>query len=192
MRTKNITSIRWLAGTAALAIVLATLSVACARSEEVPPLERRAQGINKGIMCPVCPGESIDQSQHPLAVQMRAIVAEKIQQGWTEEQIDSFFVERYGPSVLLEPPRAGANLLVWLVPPLGLALAGGLLYCVLRTMRRSQVREGEGALADVQLSEQERASYFPRVEASLLASEGGDRAVDAAGQPSDSELEGAT
>ena len=192
MRTKNITFIRWMAGTAALAIALATLATACARSEEVPPLERRAQGINKGIMCPVCPGESIDQSQHPLSVQMRAIVAEKIQLGWTEEQIDSFFVERYGPSVLLEPPRTGANILVWLVPPMGLALAGGLLYWVLRTMRRSQLREGEGVLANVRLSEEERASYFRRVEASLLASEGGDGAVNTAEQPPDSELEGAT
>ena len=192
MRTKNITFMRWLAGTAALAIALATLSVACARSEEVPPLERRAQGINKGIMCPVCPGESIDQSQHPLAVQMRAIVAEKIQQGWTEEQIDSFFVKRYGPSVLLEPPRTGANILVWLVPPIGLALAGGLLYWVLRTMRRSQLRQGEGVMANVRLSEEERASYFRLVEASLIASEGGDGAVNTAEQPPDSELEGAT
>ena len=190
--SKNITIVSWLAEAAALSIALVTLAAACAREEEVPLLERRAQAVNQGIMCPVCPGESIDQSQHPLAVQMRAIVAEKIQQGWTEQQIRSSFVESYGPMVLLEPPRSGANLAVWLVPPIALALAGALLYWVLRTMRRSQLRDGEGVLANVQLSEQERASYFRRVEASLLASEGGDGGVDAAGQPSDSELEGAT
>ena len=66
-------------------------------------MEQRSQALNKTIMCPVCPGESIDQSQVVLAVQMRGIVAEKLAAGWSDEQVREFFVERYGPSVLLEP-----------------------------------------------------------------------------------------
>ena len=98
---------------------LAVAVVACSATYEVPDLERRAQQINKSVMCPVCPGESIDQSQHPLSVQMRAAVDEKLGEGWSDGQVREFFVERYGPAVLLEPPAEGAHLVAWLVPPLG-------------------------------------------------------------------------
>ena len=63
---------------------------------DVPDMERRAQDLNETIMCPVCPGESIDQSANPLAGQMRDIVYEKLNEGWTDRQIEDFFVERYG------------------------------------------------------------------------------------------------
>ena len=79
--------------------------VGCADARaDVPVLEQRAQTLNRSIMCPVCPGESIDQSQVALAVQMRGIVNDKLADGWSDEQIRNFFVERYGPSVLLQPP----------------------------------------------------------------------------------------
>ena len=104
------------------------LVVACTSGakDDVPPIELQATSLNKAIMCPVCPGESIDQSQNPLAVSMRQIVAEKLADGWTGQQIEEFFVERYGPSVLLAPPKEGISLVVWFLPPvavLGAALA---------------------------------------------------------------------
>ena len=153
--------------TLALFLVVGLMAAACTAEDEVPRLERRAQAINSGIMCPVCPGESIDQSQHPLSVQMRAIVIEKLEQGWTGEEVRDFFVERYGPGVLLEPSREGANLLVWLVPPVGLALAGVLLFAVLRGMVRSQPGDGEEAIRSIELSPEERAVYSRRIEATL-------------------------
>ena len=178
---------------AALTIAIAVLAAACSTGDDVPLTEQRAQDLNRGIMCPVCPGESIDQSQHPLAVQMRGIVFERLQQGWTEEQIRSSFVESYGPMVLLEPPRSGFNFLVWVVPPVGLILAGVALYWVLRrTLRRPRAEAREGVLAGVQLSDEERAGYVRRIEASLLASEEGSGAAESARQLSDSEAEGVT
>ena len=86
-------------------------------------------------MCPVCPGESIDQSQHPRAKAMRGVVDEKLAEGSANDEIRQFFVERYGPSVLLEPPREGLNWLVWVVPPLGILAAALALYFVLRPGR---------------------------------------------------------
>ena len=82
-------------------IVVMALTYGCVTtaSPDIPEAERRASALNKAIMCPVCPGESIDQSQNPLAVQMRAIVDEKLEEGWDEGRIKDFFVERYGPSV---------------------------------------------------------------------------------------------
>jgi len=153
------------------ALIIATLvtltAMACASAEGIPPLERRAQRLNEAIMCPVCPGESIDQSQNALAVQMRGIAVEKLGQGWTEQQIKDFFVERYGPSVLMEPPRRGISLAVWVVPPIGVIAAGLALAATLRMMRRPTRRQAEPPSQEPGLTEEERARYFSRIEAAL-------------------------
>ena len=142
------------------------LSVACTSQDDVPRLEQRAHELNQTIMCPVCPGESIDQSQNGLAVQMRAIVIEKLAEGWSEESIKDFFVERYGPSVLLEPSRRGFTVLVWLIPPFGAVGAAIGLYFVLRTMRRPTPAV-TATPSTSQLTEDERARYFEQIEAAI-------------------------
>ena len=109
------------------------------------PLDVQAQAINQRLMCPVCPSETIDQSQVELAQQMRTIVQGKLVAGESREEILQFFVERYGESVLASPPRRGFNLLVWLVPPVALMVGGGVLYAVLRTMRRQSAGSTGGA-----------------------------------------------
>ena len=174
----GIPSLVWIA--AAVALALAALATACGSVEDVPPLERRSQELNKVIMCPVCPGESIDQSQNPLASQMRNIVADKLEQGWTEDQIKDFFVERYGDNVLLEPPREGFNLLVWVLPPVGGLGAIIAAYMVLRMMRRVPVPQSQGTVA-VQLSDDERDEYFRRIEAVLEDDVSGERGEEAPG-----------
>ena len=150
-----------------LALAVAMLVTGCALGEDIPAPERRAQQLNKAIMCPVCPGESIDQSQNPLAGQMRAIVADKLEQGWNEQQIQVFFVERYGPSILLEPPRRGFALMVWLLPPVALLGAGVILYVALRLMRRTSATATGTPGDEVWLSDAERQDYFRRIEATL-------------------------
>ena len=143
------------------------LAAACTTQYDVPPLEGRAYKLNQVIMCPVCPGESIDQSQNPLAVQMRAIVLEQLQEGQSEADIKAFFVERYGDSVLLEPPASGFNLTVWALPPLAVAVAAAALFGALRLMRRPRGPEVDPALGSVRLSAEERDDYFRRIEAAL-------------------------
>ena len=123
----------------AASVLIVTVGTSCTvgAGPEIPDLDRRAAALNKTIMCPVCPGESIDQSQNPLALQMRAVVGEKLSDGWSERQIKDFLVERYGPSVLLEPPTAGFSLAAWIVPPLAFALAIAALLLTLKWMRMS-------------------------------------------------------
>ena len=167
-----------------LAAIL-TVTFACASDEELPTLEARAQDINKSVMCPVCPGESIDQSQHPRAKAMRGVVDEKLVEGSSNDEIRQFFVERYGPSVLLEPPREGLNWLVWVVPPLGILAAALALYFVLRLAVRSSPRN-DGPLADeAALSEAERDDYFKRIEAALESDSDGERPSRTAAETSD-------
>ncbi len=152
------------ASTSWLALAVTAVSVlACTTTDEVPDLERRAQQINKSVMCPVCPGESIDQSQHPLAVQMRAAVDEKLDEGWSDGQVREFFVERYGPAVLLEPPAEGVHLMAWIVPPLGTALALAALYMVVRLM----TRRGPRPASPDSMTDAERDEYVARIEAAL-------------------------
>ena len=146
-----------------LIIVLAAMALAygcvTTTAPDVPEAERRASELNKSLMCPVCPGESIDQSQNPLAVQMRAIVDEKLALGWSEREIKDFFVERYGPSVLMEPPSAGFGIAAWIVPPMAFALAIASLFLTLRWMRRISERSDENEVED-----EERAHYVRRLE----------------------------
>jgi cytochrome c-type biogenesis protein CcmH len=154
------------------------IAIACTSVETIPTAEIAAQEINKTVMCPICPGESIDQSQHPLAVDMRGIVNEKLEQGWTGGQIRDFFVERYGPSVLLEPPREGLNWLVWIVPPVGVAVGGIALYLVLRMTVRSNTRRRESPVDEIELTANERDHYFERIEAALAFDTGDSRQLE--------------
>ena len=108
-------------------------------SNEVNVDETIAQGIDKMLMCPVCPSETIDQSQVPLAGQMRAMVREQLRDGKTREEILKFFVDRYGLGVLAEPPRRGFNLLIWVIPPLAFIFGFGLLVLTIRKMRYDSV-----------------------------------------------------
>lgn len=150
-----------------LCVQAGVLLLGCSNAQsDVPPLEQRAHALNKSIMCPVCPGESIDQSQIALAVQMRGIVSEKLANGWSDRQIREFFVERYGPSVLLEPPTEGVSLAVWLLPPIGVAAAIAVFVFVLRQMRRKPAEASiEGG--DDTMSDDELQPYYERIEASV-------------------------
>ncbi len=151
-------------------ILISVVVAACSNAQsDVPPIEQRAQALNRSIMCPVCPGESIDQSQVALAVQMRGIVNEKLAEGWSEDQIREFFIERYGPSVLLQPPTEGVSLAVWLLPPIGVAAAIAVFVLALRHMRRRDTASnGDTDDADLQ-------PYYTRIEASVSGNDRDDR-----------------
>ena len=160
-------SIRLALALCILCIYLISFLAACANAQaDVPPIEQRAQALNRSIMCPVCPGESIDQSQVALAVQMRGIVDEKLAEGWSEDQIREFFVERYGPSVLLEPPAEGVSLLAWLVPPIGVATAIVVFIAVVRHMRRKP-EEAPTNDGDDEMLDDELQPYYERIESSM-------------------------
>ena len=117
--------------------------------------EAEAQAIDRMLMCPVCPAQTIDQTEVPLAKQMRAQVRELLADGATRKEVLAWFSapERYGPGVLAEPPRSGYNLIAWIVPGVVVvaALAGGIL--TLRAMRRradDNPSETDGETDDLQ------------------------------------------
>ena len=98
--------------------------------------EAEAQAIDRMLMCPVCPAQTIDQTEVTLAQQMRAQVRELLAGGASRAETLDWFRERYGPGIVAEPPRSGFNLIAWLAPGavVIIGLAGGVL--ALRAMRR--------------------------------------------------------
>ena len=112
-----------------------TPTPAISPDQVLPYDEAEAYAIAGLIMCPVCPAETIDQAQVPIARQMRQMVRDLLAQGATREEILDFFVERYGQDILASPPKSGFNLIAWIVPVVGMtvALTAGVL--VLRSMR---------------------------------------------------------
>ena len=139
------------------------LSVGCAGQQGETPIEEIAQGINRSLMCPVCPSETIDQSRVELAQQMRDLVVEMLEEGRSKEEILDFFVSRYGEDVLAAPPKSGFNILVWIVPVLVLPVVVTILVMVLRNMRRRQGDPAEGFLAHSG-SEEDLKPYLARVD----------------------------
>ena len=74
--------------------------------------EKEALSIDRMLMCPVCPAETIDQAQVEISRQMKAVVREMLSQGASRDEVLDFFVARYGLAVLAAPPKSGATLLV--------------------------------------------------------------------------------
>ena len=106
--------------------------------------EAEAQAIDRMLMCPVCPAQTIDQTEVTLAQQMRAQVRELLAGGASRAETLEWFRERYGPGIVAEPPRSGFNLIAWLAPGavVIIGLAGGVL--ALRAMRRPAGAGGGG------------------------------------------------
>lgn len=93
-------------------------------------LEARTTAVASTLRCPVCQGESIQDSPAELAQQMRAIVRERLRAGETPEQIQAYFMGRYGEWILLKPRRTGLNLVLYALP-VALVVGGLALVVVL-------------------------------------------------------------
>ncbi len=80
--------------------------------------------VAKGMFCPVCENVPLDVCPTQACIQWRADIRERLAAGWTEAEIKTYFAEQYGDRVLAVPPPTGLNLLIYLLPPLTLALGG--------------------------------------------------------------------
>lgn len=80
-------------------------------------LEERLYKLNRELMCPVCEGLTLEQSQSGIAIDMREEIKKMIIQGMTDEEIKTYYVEKYpGVNMLATPPASGFNLLMWIIP----------------------------------------------------------------------------
>ena len=116
---------------------------------EDPALEARARELSKGLRCLVCRNESIDDSNAPLARDLRLLVRERLVAGDTDAEAIAFIVDRYGEYVLLKPQTGGSNLVLWLAGPTMLLLAGGVAAVYLRS-RAAATSDPEGGLSEAE------------------------------------------
>ena len=119
--------------------LLSAPNVLAVQPDEVmtdPALEARARGLSKELRCMVCQNQSIDDSDAPLARDLRLLVRERLKGGESDQQVLDFLVARYGDFVLLKPPFNWHTALLWLGPP-G-ALIGGALMLVVVIRRRTR------------------------------------------------------
>ena len=100
-----------------------------------PIKEARARELSKELRCMVCQNQSIDDSDAPLARDLRLLVRERVSAGDTDSQVIDFLVARYGEFVLLKPRFSPHTVLLWLLPPLAL-MGGGIALWVYSNRRR--------------------------------------------------------
>ena len=117
-----------------------------------PGLEARARKLSAGLRCLVCQNQSIDDSNAPLARDLRLLVRERLQAGDSDSDVLNFIVARYGEFVLLDPPFGVRTVVLWLAP-LVILFAIGLGF--IRYFRRRQ--PGVEASTPVPLSAREKA-----------------------------------
>lgn len=109
-----------------------------------PVLEARAVEISRHLRCVVCQSQSIDDSNAPLAKDMRIIVRERLVAGATDEEVYAFLVDRYGDYVLLKPPVQTNTMFLWAAPALILAAAGlGAVFFLMRMKKIDEAHTGD-------------------------------------------------
>ncbi|UGV26124.1 cytochrome c-type biogenesis protein CcmH [Rhodopseudomonas boonkerdii] len=121
---------RMMAGLLAFAL-LAGSPVHAVQPDEImqdPAKEARARNLSKELRCMVCQNQSIDDSDAPLARDLRLLVRERIAGGESDRQVLDFLVARYGEFVLLKPRLELHTLLLWLLTPLVLIGGAGALW----------------------------------------------------------------
>jgi cytochrome c-type biogenesis protein CcmH len=100
----------------------------------------KALEIANNLNCPVCEGQPVRDSNSQLARDMRRTIQERLDEGYTEEEVYDYFVDRYGVGILREPPRSGFFLTLWWAPVIGIAI-GALVLGTFITQRK---KSGKG------------------------------------------------
>jgi cytochrome c-type biogenesis protein CcmH len=117
---------RWLRLLALASALLAALPASAVQPDEIladPALEARARALSKELRCMVCQNQSIDDSDAPLARDLRVLVRERLKGGDSDRDVIDFLVARYGDFVLLKPPVKPATWGLWFGPALVLVIA---------------------------------------------------------------------
>jgi cytochrome c-type biogenesis protein CcmH len=119
-----------------------------------PALEARARTLSKELRCMVCQNQSIDDSEAPLAHDLRVLVRERLEAGDSDTQVIKFLVARYGEFVLLRPPLSWHTAALWGLPPAALLVG---IVAIIAFVRRSRRSPG-GEAANLTAGEEARLS----------------------------------
>ena len=141
-------------------------------------LDQRTHDVAAQIQCPVCNGESVADAPSPVALEMRAIIRQKLAQGESEQHVLDYFAQQYGSGILESPPKQGFTSLIWLAPPLAFFAGLVLLVSVGREWRAAQAVPGAGSGGDPDatdvsvMTDADRERYRLLLQRELDADEG--------------------
>ena len=160
----------------ATATLLALVATACIAEDDLT-FDQRHRQLSEQLMCPVCDGQTIDQSSATLSEDMKTVIWEQLEDGRSNAEIRGYFVERYGESVLAAPTSEGLNLTAWILPAFiaaaGLAIVGAAYFRMRSPSATS--RATKGVEVNNQPSDDPAAeldSYLARVDAEMEAATG--------------------
>jgi cytochrome c-type biogenesis protein CcmH len=129
--------VRWFWAIAASLLLSTQIALAVQPDEMLgePRLEARARALSRELRCMVCQNQSIDDSEAPLARDLRLLVRERLRAGDSDQKVLDFLIARYGEFVLLRPPLQWHTALLWLTP-LVLLVGGAIVLIVLAGQRK--------------------------------------------------------
>jgi len=115
-----------------IALLLLAVAGTVALAQEPVELEARVFELAGQLRCPVCTSESVAESSSPTSLEMREMIQEQIALGRSDAEVLAFFQDRYGDWILLEPPKRGLHLLIWILPGVVGAAALVTLFVYIR------------------------------------------------------------
>jgi len=128
---------RWIIiGIISLIMVLSFALAAAAQTSDAD-IELRAKDVGRSLRCVVCQNQSIDESDAPLAMDMRKLVRTRLKEGDSNAEVIAYMQERYGDFVLLKPPVQSNTYLLWFMP--FLLLFAGLIWFI-KTSRKTEAK----------------------------------------------------
>jgi len=129
-------------------------------------IDNQIREISYLLMCPVCQGQTVAESNSELATQMRAIIKQKLEKGESKEEIIAYFVNRYGETILGAPPPKGANWLIWILPALALLFGGaGIAIFLHKSKSEKDKRKTKAIFNEPQV--QAESKYLEKLDEEL-------------------------
>ena len=127
-------------------------------------IDDQVKEISYLLMCPVCQGQSVGESNSNLAHDMRDIIRKQLEEGKSKEEILAYFVNSYGESILSSPPPKGINWLLWLLPGVGIIIGGVVITLFLFRAQREDRNENTQEINTQPKGDNE---YIKRIEEEL-------------------------
>lgn len=154
--------------TAGIWIIAGIVALACIAEDDLT-LDQRHRQLSEQLMCPVCDGQTIDQSAAAISEDMKSVIWQQLEDGQSNDQIRQYFVQRYGEAVLAAPTGDGVNITAWVTPAvvaaIGLA-AVGAAYLRMRIPSAKAI-DSDSESNHVVDTDPDLKPYLERVDADL-------------------------
>ncbi len=127
-------------------------------------IDDQVREISHLLMCPVCQGQTVEESNSDLAEDMRRVIRKKLEEGKSKEEIITYFVDRYGETILAAPPPKGTNWLLWLLPGFALVIGGvGIIFFLRKSKEESDKSQGK----PVETKAEAHSKYLEKLDKEL-------------------------